>query len=174
MALFHTEPLGTILDFHITKPKIHIQDFLAEQWLRLCTSAAEVRVPPLLGELRSCISCGMAKKQKFFLTHRQHFRTLFLNYTCISLTCFPGGSDSKESACNARDLGSIPGLGRSPGGGHGNPLQDSCLENSHRQRSLASYSPQRVGHNWTTKHSKAWLNDTLHYQRTKGERLNHH
>ena len=36
---------------------------------------------------------------------------------------FPGGSDDKESACNAGDLGSIPGLGRSPGGGHGNPLQ---------------------------------------------------
>ena len=35
----------------------------------------------------------------------------------------------------------IPGLGRSPGGGHGNPLQDSCLENLHGQRSLASYSP---------------------------------
>jgi len=35
---------------------------------------------------------------------------------------FPGGSDSKESACNARDLGLIPGLGRSPGRGHGNPL----------------------------------------------------
>ena len=43
---------------------------------------------------------------------------------------FPGGSDGKESACNAGDLGSIPGLGTSPGGGHGNPLQDSCLENS--------------------------------------------
>ena len=42
---------------------------------------------------------------------------------------FPGGSDGKESACNAGDLGSIPGLGRSPGGGHGNPLQYSCLEN---------------------------------------------
>ena len=42
---------------------------------------------------------------------------------------FPGGSDVKESACNARDLGSIPGLGRSPGGGHGNPLCYSCLEN---------------------------------------------
>ena len=41
----------------------------------------------------------------------------------------PGGSDSKESACSAGDLGSIPGLGRSPGGGHGNPLQYSCLEN---------------------------------------------
>ena len=42
---------------------------------------------------------------------------------------FPGGSDSKESTCNVGDLGSIPGLGRSPGGGHGNPLQYSCLEN---------------------------------------------
>ena len=42
---------------------------------------------------------------------------------------FPGGSDSKESACNAGHLGSIPGLGRSPGGGHGNQLQYSCLEN---------------------------------------------
>ena len=43
---------------------------------------------------------------------------------------FPGGSDGKESVCNVRDLGSIPGLGRSPGGGHGNRLQYSCLENS--------------------------------------------
>jgi len=42
---------------------------------------------------------------------------------------FPDGSDSKESSCNAGDLGSIPGLGRSPGGGNGNPLQYSCLEN---------------------------------------------
>ena len=42
---------------------------------------------------------------------------------------FPGGSDVKECACNAGDLGSIPGLGRSPGQGNGNPLQYSCLEN---------------------------------------------
>ena len=42
---------------------------------------------------------------------------------------FPGGSDSKESACNMGDLGSIPGSGRSPGEGHGNLLQYSCLEN---------------------------------------------
>ena len=40
---------------------------------------------------------------------------------------FPGGSDGKELACSAGDLGSIPGLGRSPGGGDGNPLQSSCL-----------------------------------------------
>ena len=43
---------------------------------------------------------------------------------------FPGGSDSKESACNAGDLGSIPGSGRSPGEGKGYPLQYSYLENS--------------------------------------------
>ena len=42
----------------------------------------------------------------------------------------PGGSDGKESACNAGDLGSIPGLGRSPGDGNGDPLQYSSLENS--------------------------------------------
>ena len=42
---------------------------------------------------------------------------------------FPGGSEDKASACNAGDLGSVPGLGRSPGEGNGNPLQYSCLEN---------------------------------------------
>ena len=54
---------------------------------------------------------------------------------------FLGGSDGKESACNVDNLSSIPGLGRSPGGGHGNPLQYSCLENLHGQRSLAGCSP---------------------------------
>ena len=57
---------------------------------------------------------------------------------------FSGGSGSKESACNVGDLGSIPGLGRSLGGGHGNPLQYSCLENPHGQRSLAGYTVHRV------------------------------
>ena len=42
---------------------------------------------------------------------------------------FPGGSDSKVSACNEGELGSIPGSGRSPGEGNGSPLQNSCLEN---------------------------------------------
>ena len=42
----------------------------------------------------------------------------------------PGGSDGKETACNAGEPGSVPGLGRSPREGHGNPLQYSCLENS--------------------------------------------
>ena len=54
---------------------------------------------------------------------------------------FPGGSEGKASTCNVGDLGSIPGLGRCPGGGHGNPLQYSCPENYHGQRSLEGYSP---------------------------------
>ena len=54
---------------------------------------------------------------------------------------FLGGSGSKESTCIMEDLGLIPGLGRSSGGGHGNPLQYSCLDNSHGQRSLVGYSP---------------------------------
>ena len=53
---------------------------------------------------------------------------------------FPGGSDGKECADSVGDLGSIPGFGRSPGGGHGNLLQYSCLANPHGQRSLAGYS----------------------------------
>ena len=54
---------------------------------------------------------------------------------------FSGGSDGKESACNAGVLGSASGSGRSPGGGHDNPLQYSCLE-FHGRRGLAGYSPQ--------------------------------
>ena len=54
---------------------------------------------------------------------------------------FPGDPDSKESACNAGNLDSMPGLGRSLGGGHGNPLQYSYLEKPHGQMSLAGYSP---------------------------------
>ena len=63
-------------------------------------------------------------------------------FVCVCVCmCFPGDSDGKESACNVGHLGSISGLGRFPGGGHGNPLHYSCLENPHGQRSLAGYSP---------------------------------
>ena len=58
----------------------------------------------------------------------------------VGFSGYPGGLD-EESACSAGDLGSIPRLGRSPGGGQGNPLQYSCLENPHGQRSLEGYSP---------------------------------
>ena len=75
---------------------------------------------------------------------------------------FPGGSEGKESACNAGDLDSLPGLGRSPGGGHGNPFQYSCLEYPHGQRSLVSYSPWGGKESDTTErlrtaqHMSAW------------------
>ena len=56
--------------------------------------------------------------------------TIFISVVyCFMFQDFPGGSDSKVSAYNAGDLGSIPGLGRSPGEENGNPLQYSCLEN---------------------------------------------
>ena len=60
---------------------------------------------------------------------------------------FPVGSDSKESACNAGDLSSIPGLGRFPGEGNGNLLQYSCLGN-----------PMERGAWWATVHgvAKSW------------------
>ena len=54
---------------------------------------------------------------------------------------FPDGSDGNESACNVGDSGLIPELGRSPGEGNGYPVQYSCLENPHGQRSLVGYSP---------------------------------
>ena len=64
---------------------------------------------------------------------------------------FPGGSDGTESTCNAGDLGLIPELGGSPGGGNINLLQYSCLENPHGQRNLAGYSPWGCKESDTTK-----------------------
>ena len=73
--------------------------------------------------LYSADHCSGMKPQIIF--------TRTLEYNCMSLYfSFPGGSDGKESACNAGDLGSIPGLERSPAEGNGNPLQYSCLESS--------------------------------------------
>ena len=69
---------------------------------------------------------------------------------------FPGASHSEESTCNAGDLDSIPGLGRSLGGGHGNPLQYFCLENPHGQRCLVGYSP------WGCKESAERLSTAQH------------
>ena len=76
------------------------------------------------------------------------------------ISSLPGGSDGNQSACNVGDLGLIPGLGRSPGGGHGNLLQHSCLENPHGQRSLVGYSP------WGCKQS-----DTTEWLSTQNEKL---
>ena len=81
-----------------------------------------------------------------------HTRTHTIGHYLAIKWCFPGGSEVKASACNAGDLGSIPGSGRFPGEGNGNPLQYSCLEN-----------PMGGGAWWATVHgvakSQTWLND---------------
>ena len=78
---------------------------------------------------------------------------------------FLGSSSGKETACNAGDLGSVPGLRRSPGGGHGNPFQYSYLENLHGQRNLAGCSP------WGPKESDVteWLSTAVKYLVLKTE-----
>ena len=79
-----------------------------------------------------------------------HFGTefiLFLKRTMVT-TGLPGGASGKESACQCRRCGSIPGLGRSPGGGNGNPLQYSCLENP-TDRGACRATVHRIEKSWT-------------------------
>ena len=95
-----------------------------------------------------------------------YHKMLYLFSFCSIAFGFPGGSDGKESTCNAGDLGSIPGLGRSPGGGNGYSCQYSCPENSMVRGAwwLQSTGLQRVRHDWTTEHSttvqKLWFFST--------------
>ena len=92
-----------------------------------------------------------------FLPHQ-----IFLKKFTICLLGFPGGSEVKTSACNAGDLGSIPGWGRSPGEGNDNPLQYSCLEN-----------PMDGGTWWATVHgvakSRTQLSDLTNYMPLKSQ-----
>ena len=94
-----------------------------------------------------------------FLPHTQAVSmagSLFVNYVFMvwisRIPSFPGGSDSKESACNMGDMGLIPGLGRSPGEGNGYPLQYSGLENS-MDKGAWRATAHGVAKSWT------WLRD---------------
>ena len=72
---------------------------------------------------------------------------IYFNFVILSFYCvcgFPGGLAGKESNCDAGDLGSIPGVGISPGEGNGYPLEYSGLENP---MDCISMQSQRVGHN---------------------------
>ena len=83
--------------------------------------------------------------------------TIHLPVCICGLVGLPRWFSGEESTCNAGDVDSIPGLGRSPGEGNGNPLMDSCLEKSHGQRSLVDYSTwghKRVRHDLATEHSR--------------------
>ena len=77
---------------------------------------------------------------------------IYYRAICKFIYGFPGSSDGKESACSMRDLGSIPGLERSPGGGHGNPLQYFCLENLMDRGAWQAtvHGVSRVGHDLAT------------------------
>ena len=76
------------------------------------------------------------------------FWTHLLPFPLNNRRGFPGSSPGKESACNTGDPSLIPGLGRSPGGGHGNPLQYPCLENP-MDRGDWQATIHRVGHDWS-------------------------
>ena len=98
--------------------KINTQDAHSRPWPRLwksCTETVNVCIHEVLDPERATSPVSI-------------FSWLSENSPPYMMG-FPGGSDGKESACNAGDPGSSPGLGRSPGEGHGNPLQDSSLEN---------------------------------------------
>ena len=88
----------------------------------------------------------------FLLCQRVSTNHFAIPEKCITLTLhgFPGGSDGKESACNVGDLGSVPGLGRSPGGGYGRLLQYSFLPGespwTEMPGGVQSMGSQRGGH----------------------------
>ena len=79
------------------------------------------------------------------------------------VSSFPGGSEDKVSACNAGDPGSIPGLGKSPGEGNGDPIPVFLPGESHGQRSLAGYSPWGLKELDTTErlHFQHWKHSIL-------------
>ena len=90
----------------------------------------------LVAQMVICVPCG--RPQFNFWVGKILWRK---DRLLTPLLGFPGGSVGKESACSTGDLGSVFGLGRSPGGGHSNPLHYSCLETPHGQRSLVGCSP---------------------------------
>ena len=77
---------------------------------------------------------------------------------------FPGGSDGKESACIVGDLGSNPGLGRSPGEGNGNPLQYSCLESPVDSRAWLA-AVHGVTKSWTRMSDCIFIFTFMHWRR---------
>ena len=118
-----------------------------------------------------CKICNPTLVNRFIAMFMVKLRPYSLIWITRLLSCCwdvfysnPGGSDGKASACNAGDLGSIPGSGRSPGEGNGNPLQYSCLQNS-----------MDGGAWWATVHgvTRSWtrLSDFMHEQLSTAQHI---
>ena len=94
-----------------------------------CPSVTPVLLPGESHGGRSLVGYSPWGRKESDTTERLYLLKANLAPKNICKLDFPGGLEGKASACNAGDLGSIPGLGRSPGEGNGNPLQHSCLKN---------------------------------------------
>ena len=109
--------------------------------------------------------------QSIHLWNRNNNNTVFFLkgfwWVLSEIMGFPCSSVGKESDCNAGDLGSIPGWGRSAGEGNGNPLQYSCLEKPMKRGAWWApvYGVIRVRHNWATKHASTHTSEIIHYKR---------
>ena len=98
------------------------------------------------GVTKSQTQLSMHTQQQYWLSDYK-IEPRLLRYLSSTLG-FPSSSDDKASACNAGDLGLIPGSGRSPGEGNGNPLQYSCLENF-MDRGAQQATVHGVAESWT-------------------------
>ena len=110
---------------------------VAKSWTRL-SDQTELNSTELVHSIKIPPDYLLKPSSYFQLGH--FFLSLGLFFSLIIPMGFPSSSSGKESTCTAGNPGSIPGLRGFPGGGHGNPLQYSCLENPHRQRSQVGYS----------------------------------
>ena len=117
----------------------------------LCISACRMGARPLALTLLRLFKHKELRENASWRNWKRYLSTYLSGDKCYRPSCFPRGSDGKESTCNAGDLGSIPGLVRSPGEGNGNPLQCSCLENPRDGRAwwAASMGSHRVRHDWS-------------------------
>ena len=108
-------------------------------------NCATIQVPA--NKLWACVSLYLCHFQFFDIRMGEMITRWQFKLSPSFIMGFPGGSDGKESACSTGDHGSIPGLGRTPGEGNGNPLQYSCLED-----------PMDRGAWWAKVHgvSKSW------------------
>ena len=133
---------GTNTCFDPTYSPLFLNQLLNSKYHGTWNSQAEVHPRQwqdlLVGLFQTRAAGGQRRKCYFPSNHRSLLLYKIKQFCCqlgsqfilITLEGFPGGSAGKESVCNAGDLGSIPGLGRSPGEWNGYPLQYSGLENS--------------------------------------------